>query len=201
MNKKLALILLAAIISTISAAAQFRIGPRIGVDVNSLNFNTDVANKENLAGFVGGLQAEFMIPALNFGLDASVMYVRRSSTFIENQLSTNKIDVAKDYIEVPINIKYKFGLPIISNAVSPYVFTGPSFSFLTSGTAISEALRSSKTDVAWNVGAGLELFSHLQIGASYGFGMTKALKLVNINSTGQIDAKNSYWTVTAAWLF
>jgi hypothetical protein len=201
MNKKLALILLAAIISTISAAAQFRIGPRIGVDVNSLKFNTEVANKENLAGFVGGLQAEFMIPALNFGLDASVMYVRRSSTFIENQLSTNKIDVAKDYIEVPINIKYKFGLPIISNAVSPYVFTGPSFSFLTSGTAISEALRSSKTDVAWNVGAGLELFSHLQIGASYGFGMTKALKLVNINSTGQIDAKNSYWTVTAAWLF
>ena len=198
MDKKIALLLLAVIISTISASAGFRIGPRLGVDVSSLKFSKDVIDKENLAGFTGGLQAEFMIPMLNFGFDASVMYVRRSNSFILNQ---EKTDVAKDYIEIPINVRYKFGLPLVGKVISPYIFTGPSFSFLTSGTAISEAARSSKTDIAWNVGAGLQLFTHLQIGASYGFGMTKALKLINVNSTGQIDAKNSYWTVTAAWLF
>jgi hypothetical protein len=83
------------------------------------------------------------------------------------------------------------------------VFTGPDFAFLTSKTAINEAWKNKSVNVSWNVGLGVQLFSHLQVGASYGFGITKAAeKIANVgDSNVQIEGKNNYWTVTAAWLF
>ena len=48
----------------------------------------------------------------------------------------------------------------------------------------------------------MQLIKHLQIGASYGLGLTKAYELVDSNhEAAGIDGKNRYWTVTAAWLF
>ena len=67
----------AIIAMSISAAAQFSIGPRVGINVNSMHFDSDLFKSENRAGFTGGLQAEFMIPMVGFGFDASVMYVHR----------------------------------------------------------------------------------------------------------------------------
>jgi hypothetical protein len=83
------------------------------------------------------------------------------------------------------------------------VFTGPEFSFLTSKTAINEAWKNKKMNVSWNIGAGVQLFNHLQIGASYGLGVSKAAEKigVTVNSEETIEGKNNYWTVTAAWLF
>ena len=104
-----------ALMMMLPAAAQFKIGPRIGIDVNSLHFNSDVFQESNRAGFTGGLQAEFMIPGIGLGLDASVMYVRRSSTFRDQE----KTNVNSDYIEIPVNLKYKLGLPIVGSFMKP----------------------------------------------------------------------------------
>ena len=112
------------------------------------------------------------------------------------------VDVNRAYIDIPLNRKWKIGVPLIGSFVKPYVFTGPDFAFLTSRTAISEAWRSKKFDVAWNFGFGLEVLKHLQIGASYGLGMSKAAELVGATSGKQdIEGKNRFWTVTAAYLF
>lgn len=180
----------------IPASAQFKIGPRIGMNVNSMRFNEDIFDSENRAGFTGGLQVEFTVPVVNLGFDASVMYVHRviGNTEIDN---LNK----RDYIEVPVNFKWKIGVPLISKIIKPYLFTGPSFAFLTSGKAINAALKNKSFDVAWNFGFGVELIDHLQIGASYGLGMTKAVEAVSEVKGVDIDGKNRYWTVTAAWLF
>ena len=42
----------------------------------------------------------------------------------------------------------------------------------------------------------------IQVGASYGFGLTKAVEMVtdDVNAAG-IEGKNRYWTITAAYLF
>lgn len=192
--------ILAAILvfAAIAAQAQFHIGPRFGVDVNSLHFNSKVLHSDNRVGFTGGVQAEFMIPALGFGFDASVMYVKRSAKIEDNGEVES---VNSDYIEIPINLKYKFGIPVIGSFVKPYVFTGPSFSFLTSRRFFSDLVHK-KNDAAWNFGFGLEFVKHLQIGASYGIGMTKALRAVGIqDDKAGIEGKNRYWTLTAAWLF
>lgn len=122
----------------VSANAQIKFGVKAGVVVNDLKFDKDIIATDNRAGLTGGLMMEVNLPILNLGVDASVMYVRRSSEvsyMIANTdgtetLATDKIN--NDYIEVPVNLKYKFALPGVGKIVAPYLFTGPSFAFLTS---------------------------------------------------------------------
>lgn len=194
-TKKHILALLLMVLAAVPAFAQFKIGPRIGVNVNSLHFNTETFNEENRMGFTGGLQAELMVPVLGFGFDASVMYVKRSSRWGDHHQES----VNSDYIEIPVNLKYKFGLPLVGSFVKPYLFTGPSFAFLTSKKVVSDVIHNRKNSTAWNFGFGLEFVKHLQIGASYSVGMSKSVTVDDKNSS--IYGRNRYWTVTAAWLF
>lgn len=177
-------------------AAQFRIGPRIGLNVNKLHLNKELIGNENRAGFNAGLMAEFTVPVVGIGFDISAMYVRRSAEWAQQQL----ID-KREYIEIPLNLKYKLNIPIVNSIIRPFLTTGPSFSFLTSKKSWT-AFRNKSCDVAWNFGIGVELLRHLQVAASYGVGMTKAFESIGaINGSADIEGKNRYWTVTAAYLF
>lgn len=200
--KNLKRIVIAAIMIvafTVPASAQFAWGPKVGVNVNSLKFDGSGLDSDNRAGFTGGLMAEFMFPIVNLGVDASVMYVHRTTEINSNGVGD---DYNKDYIEIPVNLKWKIGIPVVGNIVSPYIFTGPSFSFLTSKKAIEDAYRQKAVDVAWNVGIGVQLLKKLQIGASYGFGLNNTLERVGQDGNWvDVKGKNRYWTVTAAWLF
>lgn len=189
------------LLGSTASAGGFRFGVKAGVALNSLSFDDTVLDqigaKDNQAGFTGGLVCEFTVPIINLGLDASLMYVHRSP------IETTEGKMNRDYIELPINVKYKIGIPVISNVLTPYLFTGPSFAFKTGKDEIGDFIKSKKCDVAWNVGLGVELVKHLQVSASYGFGITKALEFTGQkdSSAANIDGKNKYWTVTAAYLF
>ena len=186
-------------VTSFSTQAGVRIGPRVGVEVNKLHFNEKIFEGENRAGFTAGLQLDIMAP-LGIGADLSVMYVRRSADFMRD--NGYEVDTNRDYIHIPINFKYRLGLPLIDKIIAPYLFTGPDFAFLTSGTGINEAWKSKKFNVSWNVGLGVELIKHLQISATYGIGISKAAEMIGVTGgTQDIDGKNRYWTVTAAWLF
>lgn len=198
------------LMTAVPASAQFRFGAKLGTEVNSMRFNKDVFNNDNRAGFTGGLMIEFTVPIVNLGFDLSAMYVHRVSQ--STPISPNDVNSStdfvnsgnfrnRDYIEVPLNLKWKLGIPVIGKIVTPYIFTGPSFAFLTSRKAINEMYKNKSVDVAWNIGLGLQFFNHLQVGASYGFGMNKTVELVSNVNTIPIDGKNNYWTITAAWLF
>jgi len=197
--------MVAALAVALPMSAQFRAGIRLGTEVNSMSWDKSVFDSSNRAGFTGGVMMEFNVPVINIGFDASVMYVHR----VNKNTSTNEDaqDFAntssfknRDYIEIPVNFKYKIGLPVIDRFVTPYVLTGPSFSFLVSEKAINDAYKNKAVDVAWNFGLGVEVLHHLQVSASYGLGITKAVKVINSSAT-PIDGKNNYWTITAAWLF
>lgn len=204
MTKRILTLALAVAI-ILPAMAQFRIGPKVGFNANKLSFNQEILDKSNRVGFTGGLTAEFTVPLVGVGADLSVMYVKRNAEFMDKlQDGSQVVDkVASDYIEIPLNFKYKLSLPAVSHIIAPYVFTGPSFAFLTSKKAIGNFYHDHTCDVAWNFGLGLQLIKHLQVGASYGLGLTKALQKVNLgpNEAAGIEGKNKYWTVTAAWLF
>ena len=198
MKSSIRIIVLAivAMIIALPASAQFRFGIKAGVALNSLHFSSDYLenlNSDNRAGFTGGLMAEFTLPVIGLGLDASLMYVHRSAEeAVDTDDAEGEVSFAKrDYIEIPINVKYKFSIPAISSIVAPYVFTGPSIAFLVSDSKE----KNKKCDFAWNVGAGVELVRHLQVSASYGFGITKLVAERDAN------VKNRYWTLTAAYLF
>ena len=200
--KRFLLVAVAVVAMGLSASAGgFKWGVKAGVALNNIHFSEDIkadlVDKDNQAGFTGGLMVEFTIPVINLGLDASLMYVHRDA--IE---SAQGQKMNRDYIEIPVNLKYKLGLPLVSKVLTPYVFAGPSFAFKTGKSEIEDFVKSKKCDVAVNVGLGVELFNHLQVSGSYGFGVTKALEYTgtNVNAAG-IEGKNKYWTITAAYLF
>lgn len=187
------------------AQAQVRFGLKAGINVSNLHLDK-MANGEvgtlwkdnNQTGFTGGAMVEFTVPVVGLGFDLSAMYVRRNAQYLkDNNVSTDH----RDYIEVPLNLKWKIGIPVVGKIITPYLTTGPSFAFLTSRRNIENAYKNKSFDTAWNFGFGVQLVNHLQIGASYGLGLTKALKTVGATGNAGIEAKNNYWTVTAAYLF
>ncbi len=201
------LLAIVMLLSSTAANAQLRFGIKAGAAINDLKFNTDAFSKENRAGFTGGLMLEFTVPVINLGFDVSAMYVHRTvnadNTEGYYQLTEEEIDgLGRDYIDIPVNLKYKLNLPGVGSIVAPFVTTGPSFAFLVSKKDISDAFKNKTCDIAWNFGFGIELFSKVQVAASYGLGLTNTLEYINVTGNREtIEGKNRYWTVTAAWLF
>lgn len=185
--------------SAIPAQAQFKFGPKVGLTVNDFHFNKSVMDAENQTGWTAGLMTEFTVPVIGLGFDLSAMYVRRNSEFMrENDLTKDN----RDYIEIPLNLKYKFSLPLISKILVPYLGVGPSVSFLTSRRHIENAYKNKSVDWAMNFGFGVQLLSHIDVNARYGLGMSKAVKLIDSGAgNGDIDGKNRYWTISVAYLF
>lgn len=201
---KSALVAIITLIGVSSANAQFRFGVKAGMNFNNLHLSNVKHNfdKDNGCGFTGGIMTEFQVPIIGLCLDASLMYTHMSAstgvtTLDENGIANGEISPNKNFLEIPVNLKYKLGLPI----VHPYLFTGPSFAFKLGGD--NDVFKTKTFQCAWNIGLGVELFSHLQISGSYGFGMNDIMKKTGFieNTTNDIKLKNNYWTVTAAYLF
>ena len=188
-----------ALTAAVPASAQLKFGLKAGINVNSLKFDETIFDSDNRAGFNGGAMVEFTVPGIGIGFDASAMYVHRTTKFTE---STDKTDVGGDYIDIPVNLKWKVNIPAVNRIIRPYLTTGPSVAFLVSDKKINDLFKNNSYDVAWNFGFGVELFQHVQVSASYGLGLTNVVKRIDIDGDYKsIDGKNKYWTVTAAYLF
>ena len=199
---KIMLVALVAML-TVSLPAQaqlFRWGVKAGINVNSVKFDKDeLANnfkKENRTGFDGGLTALIQLPIIGFGFDASVMYVHR----VNDGGNLGENFKKQDFIEVPIHARYNFSLPVISHVLVPYLFTGPSFAMLCSKNSIENGIKNKAVNTAWDFGLGVRLVNHLEIGASYGLGMSKVAEMTMGTQTVDVGKRN-YWTITAAYLF
>ncbi|MDE6126630.1 MAG: porin family protein [Muribaculaceae bacterium] len=182
-----------------NAAGPLKFGVKVGTEINSLKFNEDAFKSDNRAGFTGGLMVQFLAPIINLGFDASVMYTHRSLNMHMANDKTVSQHIGSDFIEVPINLKYNIGLPVIGKFVSPFLTTGPDFSFLVSKRTVSD-MKQKNYDLAWNFGIGLSFVDKVQVAASYGLGITNNASATN-NSEALYDSKNRFWTVTLAYLF
>lgn len=199
--KRIVAIAIACVAIAVPASAQISFGVKAGLNVEDVSFNKDIVTDvyDNHTGWTAGVMAEFTLPILGLGADASVMYANRKSAIADKNLS---------FIDIPINLKWKINVPVVAKIVKPYIFTGPSFSFLANSDAIEAAWEHQNVDVDWNLGVGVELFSHLQVGASYGWGLTNTIKTVDGYTGGsfgdgftEIEGKKNCWTITAAYLF
>ncbi|MDE5724813.1 MAG: porin family protein, partial [Duncaniella sp.] len=168
---KLLLAVVAIMFGTAAAQAggPIKFGPKVGLTVNKLHFNQDVLNSDNQTGWTAGAMLEATVPIIGIGADLSVMYVRRNAEFM---VANNIKDDNRDYIEIPLNLKYKFNLPVVSKFLVPYIGVGPSVSFLTSRKNIENAYKNKSVDWAMNFGVGVQLMSHLDINARYGLCLT-----------------------------
>lgn len=193
---------LMALTFCLSANAGLRFGVKAGLNVNNLHFNSKLFDAENRTGFTGGVMTEFMIPVVGIGFDASLMYTRMNSRDYVNTSATevDEISAGKDFIEIPINVKYKLSLPAVESFIKPYIYTGPTFAFKLNKNTL-DYWKTKTCQVAWNIGLGVELIRHLQVQASYGFGINDVVDRMGIAQTESLKLKNNYWTITAAWLF
>lgn len=179
----------------LTANAQFRFGIKGGLAVSKLSLKESPFKSDNRAGFAAGVQVDLSLP-LGFAVDGSIMYSHRNDNF-----SFDTQTFRRDYIEVPVHVRYGINLIGINHVIVPYVFTGPNFSFL---CAESKDIKWENRSVftSWDVGFGMELVKHVQIQASYGIGITDAFKSVGIEQEGNIvNGKDRCWTITAAYLF
>ncbi len=192
-SKFIAVVLIATA-AVVPAQAQFKFGVKAGVALNSLSFNKSGFSTDNRAGFTGGIMADFTVPVIGLGFDASVLYASRGIEYTnENHDVTKK---TRSYIDIPVNLKWKIGIPAVGKIITPFITTGPDFSFLLSKKNVGNAFSNKKFDTAWNVGAGVQLLNKVQIAASYGIGLSKS-----VSGPDALYSKNRCWTVTAAYLF
>ena len=193
----LVLIILMAFIA-VPAKSQLKFGVKGGLNISSVHLNSDILKADNVTGFQIGPMIETTIPLIGVGLDAAILYSQKGMDVkSETGTSTN---VKTDYIDVPVNLKWKFGLPIIKG----YLAAGPYIGFRVGGDKFWEIpgsvvgqVKAKNFRAGLNFGAGVELISHLQVGINYGLGLTDNYSAEKYD----LNAKNRGWSVTAAILF
>ncbi|CAK7055897.1 MAG: hypothetical protein PARBA_02006 [Parabacteroides sp.] len=197
MKKIYCLILLAAMaLVAIPAKSQIRFGIKGGVNISSVHFNASVVDRGNVTGFNIGPMAEIMVPIAGLGFDGAILYSQKG-VGLKNSDNEN---VKNDYIDVPVNVKWKFGLPIIKGYFSagPYVsFRVGGEKFWNLGSAVGDQLKAHTFGAGLNFGAGVEVVKHVQVGFNYALGLTDDYSASKLNLNG----KNRGWSITAAILF
>ncbi len=193
----LVLIILMAFIA-VPAKSQLKFGVKGGLNISSVHLNSDILKADNVTGFQIGPMIETTIPLIGVGLDAAILYSQKGMD-VKSGTGTST-NVKTDYIDVPVNLKWKFGLPIIKG----YLAAGPYIGFRVGGDKFWEIpgsvvgqVKAKNFSAGLNFGAGVELISHLQVGINYGLGLTDNYSAEKYD----LNAKNRGWSVTAAILF
>ena len=72
-------------------------------------------------------------------MDLSLMYTRMNSE-VEAHIKTGSLstperwaeyNVGKNFLEIPLNLKYKFSIPVVRHIFAPMVYTGPTLALQT----------------------------------------------------------------------
>jgi hypothetical protein len=186
-------------ITGVAVQAQFKYGLKAGLNLSTVSFSgngTEDLEAENFTGFQVGPTIELMIPVVNFGIDASLLYSQQGFKVkgIEKDYKTNTL-------EVPVNLKYKISA---LDVVGVYIAAGPYAGFKLSDDLI-EGAKSKSFSAGLNFGLGVELLGHLQIGANYKLGLTDDYSHISWTDAAEnvLDnkARQKGWTISAAYLF
>lgn len=178
--------------------AKVKFGVKGGLNISSVHLNKDILKTDNVTGFQIGPMMEATVPLVGVGMDIAVLYSQKGTgVALTDGVSA---DVKTDYIDVPLNLKWKFGLPI----VKCYFAAGPYVGFRIGGDKVWDIpgnvvgqVEAKSFGAGLNFGAGVELISHLQVGINYTLGLTDNYSVKKLD----LNAKNRGWGVTAAFLF
>lgn len=182
---------------TTAAHAQLpvKFGLKGGLNITKVKFDKDIAKADNRTGFFIGPMAEFTIPIVGIGADIAVLYDQKKIE-VDNEKETLK------YIDIPINLKYTLGLGSMAGI---YFATGPQFSFNVGDDKILKAdtYKMKSSTFSWNVGAGVKLINHIQVGYNYNIGIGKTAELNGAGDylKGAGKMKNNSHQISVAYLF
>ncbi|MDR3251459.1 MAG: PorT family protein [Tannerella sp.] len=199
--RRIKLVLIAATLLVASAAeAQFSFGVKGGVNITKAKFDGDVLKSDNITGYYLGPMMEFMLGRGGFGLDLALLYSQKG---FESELRT----VRNSYIEVPANLKFKLGLPL----VNPYISAGPYIDFRIAGDkvwdisgkyeSIAQQLKSKSFGAGLNFAVGADVFDRLQVGLNYSIALTDNYKTFDANDPDSYRGKIVAASLSVAFIF
>ena len=190
-----ALMIAICIAMAMPAQAQIHFGVKGGLNLSKASFSNVSENfkKDNFTGFFIGPMAEFNIPIVGLGVDASLLFAQRGIKVSEGN---EDYTVKQNGIDIPVNLKYTIGLGSLAGI---YFAAGPDFYFDFAGNKTIEGVKTDKkkAEVGINVGAGVKLLNHLQVGANYNIPLGDTAKLEGIDGS----YKTKTWQVSVAYIF
>lgn len=203
MKRIFSLLLLALVCLT--ASAEFRWGPQVGINGSSLFWKQKLVKTKASVGPTAGLLGELMIPGIGFGIDMGIRYQMNGAKvdFGERPVWSNPPDMMGNEqvwihtLQIPVNLKFKWTrLDGLERTVAPFAFAGPVFTFNLAKNCPVVEIPEGTVDI--QVGAGAELWEHLQISAGYYFGVSYQVRTLKLDN---FSARPQGWFINAAWLF
>lgn len=193
---RLILFTILLIAAVAGASAQLRYGFRLGGDFADCSLK-DAGNASliNRSGFSGGMALEYQFPGNGFAPDIAVTYTRRNSRLND---AAAPVSFGRNFIEVPLHLKYKFWLHSFHDLVAPMVYCGPSMSIrLDHGHA--SPLATKRMQPGLDVGIGVDIVNFIQITGGYRFGLGNAAK--GFSGCPDASLRTNSWQVAATLLF
>lgn len=184
------LVIMVCLLLAVPAQAQVKFGLKGGLDVSKLDNKVG----DNTTGFFVGPMVDVTLPIIGLGIDVAALY-SQSGLDVNNE-NSEKLKS----IEIPVNLKWTLGL---GSTLGVYVAAGPQFGFSINDGWKQLMEESNKSFVSVNVGAGLKLLRHLQVGVNYNIGASKLGDMIVKSADGDLRSsirKNS-WQVSLAYMF
>lgn len=200
------IVLVAATYFAVPANAQLKFGIKGGLNITDMSLSNDVFETSNRTGFFIGPTIKFTLPIVGLGIDASALYDQREGEVNveadDNTLVSTRLK--QKSINIPINLRYDIGL---GSLAAVYLAAGPQFGF-----NVGDKNQSLYKDVAeWrlntsnfsvNVGAGVMLLGHLQVGANYNIVCGKTGEVTVLDGAESVlRGRSNTWQISAAYYF
>jgi len=192
-------------VSVFSVNAGVKFGLKAGANLANVSFSQETIKPDNYTGFHAGIITEISLPVVGLGFDVAVLYSQQGL-----KIKDLNFEEKKSVINVPVNLKFKFD---VLKSFGIYLTAGPYVNFKLKGDNFSlEMLQRIATDfeqksfgAGLNFGFGVELFSHLQVGANYQLGLTddysSTLNTTLTNSLEELKGQSRIWSISAAYFF
>ncbi len=193
-----ALMVMALLLITIPANAQLKFGVKGGLNISKVSVSKDILKSDNQTGFFIGPMAEFTVPVVGLGFDVAALY-NQSGVAVSD--ADGEANSTLKTVEIPINVKWTFGL---GSTAGVYVAAGPQFDFNVGNRIIQDLYEFKKNNTTFNVGAGVKLIRHLQIGVNYNFGLSRVASIIGNDEFKEFvgeKIRNNTWQISLAYLF
>lgn len=175
---------LTALFISVSSFAQFGIVGGFTASSTKLKEAFEIAKDNKLNNFHAGIAYKIPLGA-GFALQPELIYNVKGT--IKNIKDIADIDYKTGFIELPLQIQWGIDLKVIR----PYVFAEPFIGYAltvngtvqqTTASAGKIEINDNKFEYGFGLGAGIELFKHLQVSARYYWNLGKLYEFSNIGA-------------------
>ncbi len=187
-----------------SASAEFRWGPSAGWNLTNYYWKEPLLHSAQRSGFQAGLLGEIMIPGIGFGIDLGARYAYREATI---NLGEYPVWSNQGYengpfrlhrLEIPIHLRFKWTrMDGLEHYVAPFAFAGPVVAFNLKQSDC-KAMEHPAGSLGIEVGLGGEFLEHIQLSASYIWGVAYDMRTVKLDNN---SARSQSWNINVAYLF